>query len=256
MEAFAVLRDAVPQPVYMYERVTSTLDVARTLGEASPWTSVLARSQSGGRGQLRRQWESPEGNLYAALSLPRTEPFSGMACAPAAGFLLVSALRTLGLDVVMKWPNDIVLWREGEACKVGGILVEEHAGGIWAGVGLNIGSAPAAELLRADHALKASTVEKLLNFSASDASFYDITQLWLRLVKEAFSWYETNMAPGYAWWKAASEILLWRDSTVCLHDDDQIIHAKLLGIGPNGGIYLARDGRVEEFFSGSLRQSQ
>lgn len=240
----------------MYGRVTSTLDVARTLGKAAPWTSVLAQSQSGGRGQLRRQWESPEGNLYAALCLPRVEPFNGMACAPAAGFLLVSALRALGLDVLMKWPNDIVRWQEGEACKVGGILVEEHAGGIWAGVGLNISFAPPAERLRADHALKAATVKNLLNFSGSGDFFYKITQLWLRLVKEAFSCYEIGMAPGCAWWKAADEVLLWQGTTVCLHDDNEIIQSTLLGIGSNGGIRLARKGKVEEFFSGSLRQFQ
>lgn len=47
--------------------------------------SVLALSQRSGRGQLGRNWVSPEGNVYAALRLPQSHPFTGTAAAPAVG---------------------------------------------------------------------------------------------------------------------------------------------------------------------------
>lgn len=248
----------LPAPVYVYERVTSTLDMTRELGAAkqlAPWTSIVAASQSGGRGQLRRQWESPVGNLYAALCLPREKPFSEIACAPAVGYLLVQALRDLGLDVYLKWPNDIVLWREQQAYKVGGILVEESPCGIWAGMGLNIGYAPPQEHLRPDHALKASIVDFNRLSCKTSEEFHNITMLWLQLVKAAFSCYETGVFTRDTWCMAATDLLLWRGRMVHLHDETMDIHARLLGINSSGGICLERQGRVEAFFSGSLRPS-
>lgn len=49
----------------------SCLDTAAHLaarGWLEPWDSVQVYSQTAGRGQLRRQWHSPVGNLYAALA--------------------------------------------------------------------------------------------------------------------------------------------------------------------------------------------
>ncbi|MEG2172151.1 MAG: biotin--[acetyl-CoA-carboxylase] ligase [Desulfovibrionaceae bacterium] len=252
-----VLHDmALPAPVYVYADLCSTLDVVHTLAKEHslpPWTSIVARSQSGGRGQLRRQWESPVGNVYAALCLPCVQPFSTSACAPAVGFLVVQALRRMGLEVCLKWPNDIVLWHGQKAYKVGGILVEEHQHGIWAGIGINILHSPPESRLRPAYALPASHLSALLPSHTCSEEFHNIIKFWLHLVKEAFSCYETRVLAHDSWCEAASELLLWRGSMVNLYDDPLHIYARLAGIGPSGGVCLERHGVVEEFFSGSLR---
>ena len=100
---------SVPAPVYLCGSATSSMDVARALaahGQLPVWGSVLALSQRSGRGQLGRNWVSPEGNVYAALRLPQSHPFTGTAAAPAVGGLIAEALTHMGFDVHMKWPND------------------------------------------------------------------------------------------------------------------------------------------------------
>lgn len=246
----------LPAPVYVYNRVSSTLDMARELGaaqEGAPWTSIVAASQSGGRGQLRRHWQSPAGNIYAALCLPRESPFSEMACAPAVGYLVVQALRQMGLDVYLKWPNDIVQWQAQEAYKVGGILVEESRCGIWAGIGLNMQYSPPQAHLRPDHALKAATLDFNLASLESSEEFHNIIKFWLQLVKASFSCYETRVFTQDRWCAAATDVLLWQGRMVNLYDETMNVRARLLGISSSGGICLERQGRVEEFFSGSLR---
>ena len=107
---------------------------------------LLAERQTGGRGRRGRSWQSPlAANLY--LSLDRCFD-GGLARLPGlslvAGIAVAEALReATGLDVGLKWPND--LWLDG--AKLGGLLVEgggEHGGPVRAviGIGLNVRMPP------------------------------------------------------------------------------------------------------------------
>ena len=84
---------AVRPEVWRFGEVSSALDVGHTLarrGLLAPWQSVLVSSQRQGRGQLRRNWVSPAGNIYAALRLPMQEPFAGSAASTVTGAMPVS----------------------------------------------------------------------------------------------------------------------------------------------------------------------
>ncbi|MDR2422213.1 MAG: biotin--[acetyl-CoA-carboxylase] ligase [Deltaproteobacteria bacterium] len=127
--------------VYQVGDVASVLDVAWErveLGELPPWASILARSQSKGRGRQGRAWASPPGHVYAALRLPPQAPFEGTLASVAVGFALVQAFRDEGVAVSLKWPNDL-LTSQGKA---GGILLENRKGAVVAGIGLNVGFSP------------------------------------------------------------------------------------------------------------------
>ncbi len=147
--------------VFVCGPCASSLDVVWAMLSATAlpaWSAVLAVSQSSGRGQYRRHWESPPGNVYAAWVLPDVLSGSAPGAPPFSGQLtplLVGALLAEGLERVLcaagasvrlavKWPNDILL----AGRKVGGILVEERAGRCVAGAGLNLASAPGMEVLR------------------------------------------------------------------------------------------------------------
>lgn len=117
--------------VWRFGEVSSALDVGHTLarrGLLAPWQSVLVSSQRQGRGQLRRNWVSPAGNIYAALRLPMQEPFASSAASTVTGAMLAAALGKLGFEVRLKWPNDLAVLDGDTPAKVAGILLEERAG--------------------------------------------------------------------------------------------------------------------------------
>jgi BirA family biotin operon repressor/biotin-[acetyl-CoA-carboxylase] ligase len=123
----------------------SVMDLAWDMIEGQrlspPWFSVLAESQSRGRGRQGRLWLSPPGHLYAALRLPLAGPFQGSLASLALALYLSEAIEEIsGLPILIKWPNDLI-W---EGKKFGGILLEQKKGALLAGIGLNLGAPPPA----------------------------------------------------------------------------------------------------------------
>ena len=102
---------------------------------------LVARNQTAGRGRAGRSWlSSSAGSLTFSLAwkfdggLPR---LTGLPL--AVGVALADTLERLGVQVGLKWPNDVL--RDGD--KLAGILIETQAaagGGVWAviGIGLNL----------------------------------------------------------------------------------------------------------------------
>lgn len=112
------------RPFRFLDEVGSTNDVAREWVEAlaPEGATVIALSQTAGRGRFGRTWISGSGvGLWFSLVLRPDLDYPEAGMVPLAmGFGLVLALRRLGLPARLKWPNDIVV-RGG---KLGGILVE------------------------------------------------------------------------------------------------------------------------------------
>lgn len=124
-------------------RIDSTnTELQRGAAAAAGIEVCLAETQTAGRGRRGREWQSPlGGNLYLSL-LRRFE--AGMAqlsgLSLVAGVAVVDALADCcGVDVGLKWPNDVL----AEGRKLAGILVElggEFLGPCHAviGVGINL----------------------------------------------------------------------------------------------------------------------
>ena len=151
--------------VWRLGEVDSCLDSAIRLaaqGRLAPWESVQVVAQRQGRGQLRRLWYSPPGNLYAALRLPREAPFSGSEGSVVCGLLLALGLRALGWETMLKWPNDIVVSHGGQVFKLAGLLLEERGDCLLAGIGINILFCPGEADLRRDAAMPATCLARLI----------------------------------------------------------------------------------------------
>ncbi len=147
-------------PVYHYQTVTTVLDIAHELcreGRLPVFGSVLAHAQTSGRGQMRRAWLSPPGNIYFAVRLPETGPFGKLAAAPALGAVLADSLVSLGFPVALKWPNDIIVKTRTGWGKAAGILLEQRKHLI-AGIGINLIQAPPQKMLRENAMLPAAAL--------------------------------------------------------------------------------------------------
>lgn len=148
--------------VIFHEKCASTMDEAFRLGlEGAPeGTVVCAESQSHGRGRLGRSWISPRGHgVYLSVILrphlgPAQLPQLTLLCAVA----VCEALRQAsGLDVRIKWPNDLL----AKGRKLAGILMElkaeiDEVKFIVMGLGINVNT-PAGQLPDGATSLKNET---------------------------------------------------------------------------------------------------
>ena len=122
----------VGRPLDFRPRTDSTNDLALHAARAGAphGATFVADLQDRGRGRRGRQWQSPPGLslLFSVLTRPDRITLGDAGWIPLlAGISALEAIReTTGLELALKWPNDIVLpcanepgWR-----KLGGILCE------------------------------------------------------------------------------------------------------------------------------------
>jgi BirA family biotin operon repressor/biotin-[acetyl-CoA-carboxylase] ligase len=120
--------------------VTSTLDVLHDLaaGDAPAGTTVLADTQTRGRGRQGRAWHSPAGTgIWLGFLVRSTDAAAAGLLAIRSGLAVAAALEQLGFHPALKWPNDALLADR----KVAGILCETRWRGTapaWTAVGIGM----------------------------------------------------------------------------------------------------------------------
>ena len=105
------------------ETDSTNLWIKRLAKECAPeGTLALAEFQSAGRGRLGRSWEVPEGTsvMMSILLRPKFEPQYAPMLTLVMGMAVAKAVKKLGFDVSIKWPNDVVVSHK----KICGILTE------------------------------------------------------------------------------------------------------------------------------------
>ncbi len=236
-------------PVVVCGACSSALDVAWALRESDllpSWGAVLAVTQRRGRGQLRRPWESPAGNMHAAWSWPLPpDPLLGMVSL-LVGLAVAEVLASLGADTTLKWPNDVLV----DGRKAGGILVEERGHGLMAGIGLNLAQAPPESSLRDGWAVSAASLKGRLDNDPGPASLCASLVFW------GLSWYQEQLSiiGPKEYIPALERRLAWKGDRVLVHGSGEPYEARILGLAPDGGLLLEVDGRREPLYSGSISQ--
>ena len=121
----AGVNGSIGKEILFYENVDSTNTVGEALAKKgkAEGTVIIADSQEKGRGRLGRLWLSPPGlNIYMSMVFrPEIEPKdTTLITIMAAVGCTVALRRVTGLNVTIKWPNDLIAYDK----KIGGILTE------------------------------------------------------------------------------------------------------------------------------------
>lgn len=101
-------------------------------------TLLVAEHQHAGRGRLDRSWTSPPGaGLTFSVLLRPPVPLLAWSWLPLlAGVALAEAVGShTGVDVALKWPNDLLAADGG---KLAGILAQTAGDAVVIGIGLNV----------------------------------------------------------------------------------------------------------------------
>lgn len=219
-----------------YKILNSTFDKAFDLADAGSlkiWDSVQAQMQTHGRGQMRSHWVSLEGNVFASIRLPYTQPFTGSAGAVTVGALCVEALREHDCPIYLKWPNDLVIRQSESWCKVGGILLEERNGILVAGIGLNLTSFPAIHELDMANALRPAAIGQICS-SVEQAGAITV---WQQMANFMHSFCQKNDLRS-TWEELAMNWMIWRNEEVCVEDLQRRVCGVFLGISEDGACIL------------------
>ena len=252
VEVAALLRTSwLGQKLYCLEETDSTNIQAKRLAEegAPEGTLVIADMQSAGKGSRGRCWESPKGTgiFMSAVFRPKLLPVKASMITLVAAYSIASELRkTYGLDVKIKWPNDIVLNRK----KIVGILTEMssemdfiHYIVIVIGINVNMESFP-EEL-----------ADKATSLYMESGTRFQRAKLAASFLNRMEKDYEQFAAQGsLAFLKDAyNEMLINRGETVRILQYQGEWCGIARGINENGELLVEKpDGTIREVFSGEV----
>ena len=200
---------------------------------------LIAEHQSAGRGRAGRSWlSSPEGSLTFSLAWRFDGGPQALLGLPlAVGVALADTLGTLGQQVQLKWPNDVL--KDGD--KLAGILIETQSapgGGTWCviGIGLNL--------------LMPDEMEAQLGRSAAGMPWLarmDRDALMAALLDGLAGCLHEFGARGFAAFSARWNLRhAWQGETVVLLDGGVVRHeGRAAGVDDSGRLLLDTDeGRI------------
>jgi BirA family transcriptional regulator, biotin operon repressor / biotin---[acetyl-CoA-carboxylase] ligase len=219
-------------------------------------TVVMADSQSRGRGRLGRSWESPAGlNVYSSFIL---RPPIAASTAPQVTLLAgVAAARALagasGLDIRIKWPNDIFV----NGRKLAGILAEMEAEGprtkfIILGVGVNVNWRKedlSPDLRASATSLLVESGREISRVAVAERLFQELEEEYLRFLREGFSPRLREEWDRFSW---------INEKKVTVMGPDGEISGRALGLDGDGALLLMdEEGQTRRFIAGdvSLRRT-
>ncbi len=253
LQSYASAEDA-ETPIVVCCDCPTTMDLAFRFAEEEllpEWGSVVAVTQQEGRGQLRRHWVSPPGNLHVSVVMPgytgRHDLWGDCMAALqplVAGYVFVAALEQMGAHIKLKWPNDFL---QGER-KVGGMLLEERNGVIVLGMGINLVASPDDSEMRKDSAAKAG----ILQLSAGRSTPLGVWKCLVNRSKNIYTALIDAFSPS-EFISLAAERLAWVGRLILVREGgDQVYQARIMGLSSDGGLVLDRNGRKETLYSGSI----
>lgn len=136
----------IGRDIIYLDSVDSTNSYGKRMAEGDFWdgTVIIAEEQTSGRGRLGRDWVSPKGKgIWMTIMLkPDIKPNLASQVTLIAAVAVLKAIKSIyNMDIMIKWPNDLVV----NGKKVCGILTElgaeiERINYLCVGIGINANS--------------------------------------------------------------------------------------------------------------------
>ena len=106
-----------PYRIEYHDSVSSTNDRARELATAGERDiAVVADEQTTSRGRRGRAWTALRGGIWCSVVCQPDLPTAQVPIATlAAGVATVEVCQSVGVDAVLKWPNDVLVETGGDA---------------------------------------------------------------------------------------------------------------------------------------------
>lgn len=133
----------IAKTIQYYFELPSTNKTAKQLADnnnANNGTLIIAEKQTLGKGRFDRKWTSPSSGIWMSLILkPNIPPSEASKITQIAAASVYKALLKFGINVSIKWPNDIFI----NGKKLCGILTEmkcdiDRIHYLVLGIGLNV----------------------------------------------------------------------------------------------------------------------
>jgi len=203
---------------------------------------LVAESQTAGRGRAGRAWHTTASSaLTFSLAWKFARPLRALMGLPLAiGVALAEALEVFGVQVELKWPNDIL--RDG--AKLAGILIEtvpekgERTKGTWLVIGIGLNLAMPAEL-QSRIGRAAAQVSELLHQDRER-----LLALLLSALSDALAQFD---AQGFGAFVARwNRLHAYAGRAVRILDHDRVLHeGHAVGVDDSGCFLLdTADGRI------------
>ena len=244
----------VGKVLHHFEQIPSTNEYAIKLiakSKPSEGTVISSHSQTAGKGQFGRQWESPPGlNLYLSLILypsflaANRQFLLSQAMALAVSDAIKACIPSQNID--LKWPNDIYINQH----KTAGILIQNtlsgpHIQSSIIGIGLNINQTefparlpnPTSLALIAGHSLELADVQASL--------FQSIESRYLSLRANHIDQIESDYL---------AQLLDYGVDRYYTRQDGQTFIGRITGLDKNGKLAITHAGGTEYFAMGEVRR--
>ena len=233
--------------VEVVEQTGSTnADLLARAAQLTGPTLLVALNQTAGRGRAGRSWlSSSEGSLTFSLAWKfegGPQALSGLPL--AVGVALGEALAQLGVQVQLKWPNDVL--KDGD--KLAGILIETQAaptGGTWAviGIGLNLVMPDEMEARLGRSAAGAPWLARMERDVLMAALLTALTQALELFARQGFGAFCARWNLRHA----------WQGETVTIIDNGTVLHEGLAaGVDETGRLLLDTPGGRVNVLAGDV----
>lgn len=182
--------------IFYFDSLDSTNRKAKELASqgAAEGTVIIAEEQTGGRGRLGCSWQSPKGKdlLFSIILRPPINPLDTPQLTLVAAVGMAKALKSYsGLDLKIKWPNDLLFGSK----KMVGILTElaaefNQVDYVVLGIGVNVNSGNddfSEELKTVAGSLKQVTGRKQKRLELFRTILEELEQSYLNYLQAGFA---------------------------------------------------------------------
>ncbi|MBV4420210.1 biotin--[acetyl-CoA-carboxylase] ligase [Clostridium tyrobutyricum] len=237
---------------FYYDSIDSTNTEGKKLAEKGEphGTVIVSEEQTLGHGRLGRNWSSPKyKGIWASIILrPNADPINVPKTTQIAAAAMIRTLKSLKIDALVKWPNDIIINHK----KICGILTEMSAeinrvNYVVVGMGIN------ANLDKTDFnkdILNKATSLKIETNTSIDRKIFLGTLI--NEFEKLYDEFQENFA-------VTKSIEICKKYSAVIGNDIKILHsgkefyAKAIDIEENGELVVQyKDGSIEKLISGEI----